>query len=133
MMQSDIPSGPAAAVTAAKRKALIAEVQSYIDYIAARAPNDRLAELRDRLAAEVSPTISKLPDRPATYTCEVSEIAGPLYYFKLADRVVMPPYTTQRHVEAILDIASDGTLAGVELISDMPPPPPTYKLVEKSE
>lgn len=34
-----------------------------------------------------------------------------------------PPYLRQRHVEAIIDIASDGTLAGVELIDNMPPPP----------
>ncbi len=31
------------------------------------------------------------------------------------------PYLTQRHVKAIVDIASDGTLAGVELIDSMPP------------
>lgn len=34
-----------------------------------------------------------------------------------------PPYLKQRHVNAIIDIASDGTLAGVELIDNMPPPP----------
>lgn len=57
----------------------------------------------------------------ARVTCENSEV-GHLYYIELAGRTA-PPYTQQRHVNAILDIASDGTLAGVELIDDMPPPP----------
>jgi hypothetical protein len=48
--------------------------------------------------------------------------AGHLYYFGLADRTPAP-YLTQRRVGAIIDIASDGTLAGVELIDNMPPPP----------
>ena len=35
-----------------------------------------------------------------------------------------PPYLKQIEVTAILDIASDGTLAGVELVyGDLPPPP----------
>jgi hypothetical protein len=33
------------------------------------------------------------------------------------------PYRRQREVRAIIDIADDGTLAGVELIDRMPPPP----------
>lgn len=45
-----------------------------------------------------------------------------LYYFAPASRAP-PPYTTQRRVTAIIDIAEDGTLAGVELIDDMPPSP----------
>lgn len=45
-----------------------------------------------------------------------------LYYFAPADRSP-PPYLTQRHVNAIIDIAADGTLAGVELIENMPDPP----------
>src|SRR6185312_12493297 len=44
------------------------------------------------------------------------------YYFAPM-QAAPPPYLTQRHVEAIIDIASDGTLAGVELIDNMPPPP----------
>lgn len=64
---------------------------------------------------------AKLDARPATFTCDKSKV-GPLYYFAVADRAP-GPYKTQRHVEAILDIASDGTLAGVELIDSMPPPP----------
>lgn len=47
---------------------------------------------------------------------------GHLYYFAPVDRTP-PPYTRQREVRAIIDIAADGTLAGVELIDDMPPPP----------
>lgn len=49
-------------------------------------------------------------------------IGGHLYYF--APRGRTPgPYRNQREVRAIIDIADDGTLAGVELIDDMPPPP----------
>lgn len=47
---------------------------------------------------------------------------GHLYYFAPANRAA-PPYLTQRHVSAIIDVAADGTLAGVELIENMPPPP----------
>lgn len=57
----------------------------------------------------------------ATFTCDLSEV-GPLYYFAPAVRAA-GPYRTQRHVEAIIDIAEDGTLAGVELIDSMPLPP----------
>jgi hypothetical protein len=45
-----------------------------------------------------------------------------LYYFAPVDRAP-GPYLTQRHVNAIIDIASDGTLAGVEIIDGMPEPP----------
>lgn len=45
-----------------------------------------------------------------------------LYYFAPVDRSP-PPYLTQRYVNAIIDIAADGTLAGVELIDNMPDPP----------
>lgn len=56
----------------------------------------------------------------ATFTVEQSDV-GNLYYFYLPARV--PGKLTQRHVEAIIDIAPDGTLVGVELIDNMPPPP----------
>jgi hypothetical protein len=47
---------------------------------------------------------------------------GEAYYF--APLGAQPgPYYTQRHVDAILNIAFDGTLAGVELIDRVPPPP----------
>lgn len=46
-----------------------------------------------------------------------------LYYFAPMHRS-NPPYRERRRVEAIIDIADDGTLAGIELIDgDMPPPP----------
>ncbi len=47
-----------------------------------------------------------------------------LYYFAPVSRAD-PPYLKQIHVEAVIDVAADGTLAGVELIDiKMPPPPP---------
>lgn len=45
-----------------------------------------------------------------------------LYYF-CPDVRAPGPYRQQRHVQAIIDIADDGTLAGVELIDNMPMPP----------
>jgi hypothetical protein len=57
--------------------------------------------------------------RKAVFTYEDSE-AGALYYFAPQTRAP-GPYLKQRHVQAIIDIAADGTLAGVELIDDMPP------------
>ena len=44
------------------------------------------------------------------------------YYFAPTDRQP-PPYGEQREVRAVIDIAPDGTLAGIELIDDMPPAP----------
>lgn len=64
-----------------------------------------------------------LAKKEAFFTCDETEIAGPLYYFAPIARRP-PPYREQRHVRAILDIADDGTLAGVELVmGDLPPPP----------
>jgi hypothetical protein len=62
--------------------------------------------------------------RPAywTHDDEAATDTGHLYYFAPTERAP-PPYTRQIEVEAIIDIADDGTLAGVELIYDMPPPP----------
>lgn len=66
--------------------------------------------------------MKKLTERPATFTCDTDPRVGPLYYFAPADR--QPgPYLRQREVRAIIDIAADGTLAGVDLIDNMPPPP----------
>ncbi len=45
------------------------------------------------------------------------------YYFAPIERVA-PPYRKQIEVAAILDIAADGTLAGVELVMGNLPPPP---------
>lgn len=51
---------------------------------------------------------------------------GPAYYFAPTNRAA-PPYLRQIEVKAILDIAADGTLAGVELVfGKLPPPPPTH-------
>lgn len=63
--------------------------------------------------------------RPAYWTHDdeaAKELGERLYYFAPSNRSP-GPYKTQRRVTAIIDIASDGTLAGVELIDDMPPPP----------
>lgn len=57
-----------------------------------------------------------------THDDEAAKDVGHLYYFAPKGRTP-GPYTKQRHVNAIIDIADDGTLAGVELIDDMPPPP----------
>ena len=68
--------------------------------------------------------MAKLERRPAFWTHDDNAVedVGHLYYFAPANRA-KPPYLKQRHVKAIIDIAQDGTLAGVELIDDMPPPP----------
>lgn len=58
----------------------------------------------------------------ADVTHENDPHAGHLYYVKI-EGSAPPPYVTQRRVEAIIDIAADGTLAGIELIDKMPPPP----------
>ena len=58
--------------------------------------------------------------RKSVFTYEHDDAAGHLYYF--APQVTAPgPFLEQRHVQAIVDIASDGTFAGVELIDNMPP------------
>lgn len=60
-----------------------------------------------------------MPQHPAYWTYD--QKAG--YYFAPMARTA-PPYKIRREVKAILDIASDGTLAGVELVfGDLPPPP----------
>lgn len=64
--------------------------------------------------------------RPAYWTFDEKayrEHGLRLYYFApLA--AAAPPYLRQVHVSAIIDVAADGTLAGVELIDDTTPPPP---------
>lgn len=61
---------------------------------------------------------------PAYFTHDrVRKDGGHLYYFAPSSRSA-PPYKTQITVSAILDIAEDGTLAGVELIDPRMPPPP---------
>lgn len=63
--------------------------------------------------------------RPGWWTHDdraAKEIGEHLYYFAPTN-AARSPYRAQKHVGAIIDIADDGTLAGVELINDMPPPP----------
>ena len=62
----------------------------------------------------------KMEQRPAYWTHDDED--GHLYYFAPSNRTP-GPYLTQRRVTALIDIASDGTLAGVELIDAIPPPP----------
>ena len=69
--------------------------------------------------------MEKLEKRPATWTYDAKAfeaIGDHLYYFAPAN-AAPPPYRKQIHVTAIVDVADDGTLAGVELIDLMPPPP----------
>lgn len=68
----------------------------------------------------------------AEYTHENTSSGGHLYYIKIDNRSP-PPYKRQRRVEAIIDIAEDGTLAGIELIDRMPPPPPKDHLETKGD
>jgi hypothetical protein len=64
-----------------------------------------------------------LAKRPAYWTCDNDPDVGPLYYFAPSN-ATPPPYKKQIEVKAIIDIAHDGTLAGVELVfGDLPPPP----------
>jgi hypothetical protein len=81
---------------------------------------EEAADLIERLSRERG----TVPEGAAYWTHEECDAAGHLYYFGIAEGVrTRGPYTNQRHVDAIIDIASDGTLAGVELIDNMPPPP----------
>lgn len=67
-----------------------------------------------------------MEQRPAYWTFDekaFEQHGERLYYFAPLN-AAPPPYRNQRHVTAILDIADDGTLAGVELVlGDLPLPP----------
>jgi hypothetical protein len=67
-----------------------------------------------------------LEKHEAYWTCEENTLVGPLYYFA-PKNATKPPYLKQRRVTAILDIAEDGTLAGIKLVpltgGSLPPPP----------
>lgn len=66
------------------------------------------------------PQLRELEKKPAWFTYDPEADA---YYFAPSERTAHP-YLEQREVRAILDIASDGSLAGVELVwGDLPPPP----------
>ncbi len=73
----------------------------------------------------MSDTLSEMTENPATYTFDWTAYLHhglTLYYIRLGDRKP-PPYLKQVHVSAILDVASDGTLAGIEIIDYSPLPP----------
>lgn len=72
-------------------------------------------------------TERKLPKLEAWWTYDYEANA---YYFAPAPRTE-GPYKHQLEVTAILDIASDGTLAGIELVFGQLPPPPTLTSVVK--
>ena len=67
--------------------------------------------------------IKKLERHEAYFTYD--DEAG-AYYFAIKSRA-NPPYLKKRRVEAILDIDSEGRLAGVEILEDIEPsrPPET--------
>jgi hypothetical protein len=85
------------------------------------------------MTTEAAPAETRKPmeKRAAYFTFDdqAAETVGNLYYFAPLDRSP-GPYRTQIHVTAIVDIAADGTLAGVELIDGMPPPPNRVTHVE---
>lgn len=106
------------------------------DAVARTVPDATFAEVEDGVSRNLGPLrwVEPKPLTPHerranqmagwwTHDAEAAkDIGDHLYYFAPASRTP-PPYKTQRHVTAIIDVASDGTLAGVELINDMPPPP----------
>lgn len=59
-------------------------------------------------------------ERSATIQLDDDPDAGRLYYVVVHGRTP-GPYKNQRRVQAIIDIADDGSLAGIELIDNMPP------------
>lgn len=64
--------------------------------------------------------MERLQRRQAHWTYDPEAHA---YYFAPESRAE-PPYRHQKRATAILDIAADGTLAGIELADgDLPPPP----------
>ena len=67
------------------------------------------------------------------YDGKHAQSIGHLYYFGIRNRMP-PPYLKQIEVTAIVDVASNGTLAGVELIDTLlPPPPPKLKALDYEE
>lgn len=75
--------------------------------------------------------MSELEKRKAWFTFDGEE--GNLWYFGLPTHA--PGKLRQREVRAIIDVDSDGCLAGVELIYDMPPlfPPQPIKGITQDE
>lgn len=64
--------------------------------------------------------MSRKIEGTATWTWH--EEAGGAWYVALEGRAV-PPYLRQITVEAIVDVGSDGRVAGIEIVDALPPPP----------
>ena len=64
--------------------------------------------------------MSRKIEGTATWTWH--EEAGGAWYVALDGRAV-PPYLRQITVEAIVDVGSDGRVAGIKIIDALPPPP----------
>lgn len=79
------------------------------------------SELR-KIAAAKDRRTPDLPRHPGFWTYDDS--FGQISYYFAPECRAKPPYGIQREVKAIIDIANDGTLAGVELTwGDLPPAP----------
>jgi hypothetical protein len=76
----------------------------------------------DLMTPEEKERVKRRDAKSAHWTHEKSP-AGHLYYFA-PNSAALPPYKKQIRVTAIIDVAEDGTLAGVELIDSALPPPP---------
>lgn len=58
---------------------------------------------------------------PAIWTYD-NDSHGGAWYVRIEPRT-KPPYRRQIHVEAIIDVAEDGTMAGIEIIDHRAPRP----------
>lgn len=91
------------------------------DEQAATTPNEIIAVGDD---LDIDPNLDQgdqtQTEYPATFTYD--DQYGAMYYFSPVGRT-RPPYLKQIVTKAIIDVASDGTLAGVDLdLGDIPPP-----------
>ena len=64
-----------------------------------------------------------MPTFNGTATWKVDDEHGYLWYVKLDSRR-KPPYLKQIQVTAIIDVADDGTVAGIEIVDTKMPGPP---------
>jgi hypothetical protein len=86
----------------------------------------RIHRDKDGSEFEYQVVVSPIAEGQATWRCSLTE-QGNLWYLRLSERRY-PPYVKQIHVEAIVDIADDGTVAGIEIIDEkMLGPPKTAK------
>jgi hypothetical protein len=77
------------------------------------------------MARKENQVINELKKRQAFWTHDPEASA---FYFAPSNRAP-GPYKEQREVRAILDVAQDGTLAGVELVFGNLPPPPKGDMI----